>query len=322
MSQHKHFEIMCAVAAVGQLSPSDLAELRRHVKDCADCRGRLSEFAQVSAQALLEFGEKRRHNHRLPAGMTARFVARARAEGIPLHKSAHSLPRELFPPGWKGNIAAVLLLLAVVAGMSNHRHTPAFSTRSFVAGSKATGEAPFETESLRVRTASPLFKPKRAVPTEKSHRRFANTGGAVPGVHSSEPGLTAPLELIPARIRYSANCDQVGVKQESSFPSRASEIQEPRLFPAAHVSQQSGPVTLWFLFAQNSPPPIFPYATDRPSVFEVPSSQRGMLQPPVDWSKIHLRVLPPPARTVRLPQYQEIPEQGWPFSNEFKVDAR
>jgi hypothetical protein len=321
MSQHKQFEIMCALAAVGQLHPSDLAELRRHVKDCADCRRRLSEFAQVSAQALIEFGEKRRDNHRLPAGMTARFVARAGAEGIPLHKSAHSLPRQLFPLGWKGNIAAALLLLAVIAGMSSRSHRSAFSKPFFFAGSKATGEVPLE-ESLGVRTTSASLQPTKVAQRDKNHRRFAATRRAVAEVHSSELELTAPLELIPARIRYLANCDQAGVKLESPFLARADEVQKPRLLQASDVFQQTGPVTPWLLFAQNSPPPVFPYTTDRPSVFEVPGSQVGVPQPAVDWSKIHLRVLSTPLRTVRLPQYQAIPEQRWPLSNEFHIDAR
>ncbi len=319
MSQHEQFEIMCAFAAVGQLDPSDLAGLRRHVEDCADCQRRLSEFAQVSAQALLLFGEKCSNKHRLPAGMTARFVARARAEGIPLQKSADSLPRELFHSlGWKGNIAAALLMFAIVAGISNRIHTPAFSTSPSAVGANATAKIPLEPKAARVRS-SRLLEPKLAVRRAKDHRRFENAGPTVARVQSSELAFTTSLGLTPSSARYSANCDQGGVKPDSSLFSRAAEIKEPRLFKALATSHETGPVAPW-LTSLNSLPPVFLYTTDRQ--FFLRSSQMGMSEPNIDWSKIRLGVLSESSRSKRLPQYQEVPEQRWPFLNEFKLDAR
>jgi|ERR1700722_494469 len=306
MSQHKQFEIMCALAAAGQINPSDLAGLRQHIEDCADCQRRLSEFAQVSAQALMLFGEKCGYKHRPPGGMTARFVVRARAEGIPLQKSADSLPHELFHSlGWKGNIAAVLLILGVVAAISNRSHAPASSTSSVVAGANATGKVPLEPNSVRGPSASRLLEPKQIIRRAKDHRRFESTRGNVPGVYSSGLTFTASLGLTPSITRYSAKCDQGGVKTDSSLFSRIA------------TSQQNGANTPWLL-SQNSPT-VFLYTTDRLSFLR--SSQMGMSKPDVDWSKIRLGVLSESSRSNRLPQYQ-VPEQRWLFSNEFKLDTR
>jgi hypothetical protein len=317
MSQHKQFEIMCALAAVGQINPSDLAELKQHSEDCIDCKRRLSEFAQVSAQGLMLFGEKCSYKRRPPEGMTGRFVVRARVEGIPLQKFADSLPRELFHSlGWKGNIAAALLMLAVVAGISNRSHAPAFSISSVVARPSATGEVLPEPKSARVLSTSRSLESKQVIRRAKDHLRFESTRGSVPGAHSSELPFTASLGL-PSSARYSANCDQSGVKTDSSLFSKATEPNDPRLFKVLAAPQQTGPKTPWLL-SLNSPT-VFLYTTDRPSFLG--GSQMGISQPNVDWSKIRLGVLSESSRSERLPQYQ-LPEQKWPFSNEFKLNTR
>jgi hypothetical protein len=318
LSQHKQFEIMCALAAVGQINPSDLAELKQHSEDCIDCKRRLSEFAQVSAQALMLFGEKCSYKHRPPEGMTGRFVVRARAEGIPLQKVADSLPRELFHSlGWKGNIAAALLVLAVVAEISNRSHAPAFSTSSVVARPTATGEVPSEPKSVRVLSTSRSLESKPVIRRAKDHRRLESTRGSVPGAHSSELAFTASLELTPSSARYSANCDQSGVKTDSSLFSKVTEANAPRLFKVLATPQQTGPKTPWLL-SLNSPS-VFLYTTDRPSFLG--GSQMGISRPNVDWSKIRLGVLSEFSRSEHLPQYQA-PEQKWPFFNKFKLDTR
>lgn len=307
MSQHKQFEIMCALAAVGQLSPSDLAGLSQHVEACAECQRRLSEFAQVSAQALMLFGEKFGNSHRPPAGMTARFVTRARAEGIPLQTSADSQPREfLYSLGWRGSIAAALLMLAVIAGMLNRGQTPAFSRSAIVAGSNGTGEVTFEPKSAQARS-SRLLKPKQVARRANDHRRFETTGDTVEGVQPSEL-LFATLGLTPSSARYSANCDQGEVKLDSSLFSKDNDVRKPRLFKAFATSQQTSPVAPW-LISLNSLPPVFLYSTDRESFPGERSPHVGMPKPNVDWSRIPLGVFPKFSKPDRLPQYQEMPEQ-------------
>jgi hypothetical protein len=225
---------MCALAVVGQLSASDLAGLSQHVEACAHCQRRLSEFAQVSAQALMLFGEKFSNCQRPPAGMTTRFVMRARAEGIPLQKSAGSQLREfLCSIGWRENVAAALLMLAVVAGISNRRHTPPISTPAIEARSNVTGEVTLEPKSAQVRL-SRLLNPEHVAPQAKDHRRFETTASTVERVQPSGLTSTTSLGLIPSSARYSANCDQGEVKLYSLFPTVA-EANEPSPFQGVRL---------------------------------------------------------------------------------------
>jgi hypothetical protein len=78
---HEQYEELCALAASGQASPVELADLKVHLDECPECRALALDFTQVSAQALSQLAAKRL-NCRVPTGMTRRFVARARSEGI------------------------------------------------------------------------------------------------------------------------------------------------------------------------------------------------------------------------------------------------
>src|SRR5260370_7445051 len=97
MSQHEKFEVMCAMAVIGQSDDGELGELDQHLETCADCRRRLSDFAQISAQALPLYKKEDYRYSRSPRQMTARFVIRARGEGIPLTAPAPSRTSESTP---------------------------------------------------------------------------------------------------------------------------------------------------------------------------------------------------------------------------------
>jgi hypothetical protein len=127
--EHKQFEIMCALAVVGQVNDADLGDLKLHIAGCVACQSRISDFAQISAQALPLSGEKY-GNQRYPKAMIARFVERTRAEGVPLGGSGQTLPSELLIQslGWKGNLAAAQLLIMIIAsGVSKFVHSRAQS---------------------------------------------------------------------------------------------------------------------------------------------------------------------------------------------------
>jgi len=159
MNEHQNFEIICALVVVGQASDSDLRELNRHLQACIDCQNRLSDYAQISAQALPLSG-KRHGKARPPKAMTTRFVERARAEGIPLaavkpsfmsHWSFQSL-------AWKESLAAAVLLLAIIAGgISRFVHSRArWANSSTVAHSELTSEPSTPTQIVADRS-----EPKR-----------------------------------------------------------------------------------------------------------------------------------------------------------------
>lgn len=85
MSTHEHYEELCTLAVSGQASPEELTDLRSHLEACPECRAVAYDFTQISAQGLAQVAAKRL-NSPIPSGMTGRFVARARSEGIQMSR--------------------------------------------------------------------------------------------------------------------------------------------------------------------------------------------------------------------------------------------
>jgi hypothetical protein len=81
LNTHEQYEELCALAASGQASQDELTELRSHLETCPTCRSATYDFSQISAQALSQLAAKHQHCQ-IPSGMTQRFMARARSEGI------------------------------------------------------------------------------------------------------------------------------------------------------------------------------------------------------------------------------------------------
>jgi hypothetical protein len=117
LNTHEQYEELCALAASGQASQDDLEDLRSHLDACPSCRSAAYDFNQISAQALSSLAAKRLHCQ-IPSGMTQRFAARARSEGIDL--SRHHSPQSA-PPSRLGRlklisaaVAAMILVAAVL----------------------------------------------------------------------------------------------------------------------------------------------------------------------------------------------------------------
>lgn len=115
MKEHNEYRILCGLAAAGEVASDDMEELNRHLQECDDCRLLLSEFVQVSAQALPLLVD---HEPATPRGMKARFIERARAEGVPLRspESLLSGVSFLFRPqlAWAAIATAGLLIWVTV----------------------------------------------------------------------------------------------------------------------------------------------------------------------------------------------------------------
>ena len=125
MNTHEQYEELCALAASGQASQDELEDLRSHLETCPSCRSATYDFTQISAQALSQLAAKHLQCQ-IPSGMTQRFVARARSEGIELTRE--NVPRApatnhrwLFAT--IGAVAAVVLI-AVFLTISRRKSTP------------------------------------------------------------------------------------------------------------------------------------------------------------------------------------------------------
>lgn len=95
----------------GQLDPSDRTALEGHLSVCEDCRTEFSDIALIVAE-ITSLADKSRPGPVSP-GLTERFVARARTEGIPL--SSPSSNREVTRSRSRnGNLFALLAVAALV----------------------------------------------------------------------------------------------------------------------------------------------------------------------------------------------------------------
>jgi hypothetical protein len=90
MPEHERFEELCAVAAIGQLSEAELAELAEHLKSCFTCRRTASEFAFLLNGLPIEEGNAEEGNTAdvLSSSHRAKFLARACGEGVKFSRMA------------------------------------------------------------------------------------------------------------------------------------------------------------------------------------------------------------------------------------------
>ena len=114
MNTHEQYEELCALAASGQASADELNDLRSHLEGCPNCRSAAYDFTQISAQGLAQVAARRLHCD-IPAGMTQRFVARARSEGIEMSRekvAPIAKPRRVGVFAGVYAVAAVIVLVA------------------------------------------------------------------------------------------------------------------------------------------------------------------------------------------------------------------
>src|SRR5260370_1223118 len=92
MQNHEHFEELCALAAVGQLSPDEYGELEMHLTDCGGCRETLRDMTVVTdswipATSRLDHGVST-VQLRSTSSLRENFLARARDRGINLTRQS------------------------------------------------------------------------------------------------------------------------------------------------------------------------------------------------------------------------------------------
>jgi hypothetical protein len=124
LDPHQRYVELCALAAAGQLNGAEVAELNQHLAVCPECRESVRDFAYLCVQVLpaclagADVG--------LPAGMTERFIARARSEGIQISdrakgaivpKSKESPPRNVWKTAFWAAVAASLFIGGILAWM-------------------------------------------------------------------------------------------------------------------------------------------------------------------------------------------------------------
>jgi hypothetical protein len=340
MNDHRKFEILCALIVVGQGSDADLRELGGHVQDCVDCQNRIADFAQISAQAL-PLSAERYNKPRSSNAMTARFVERARAQGIPLQESDRLLPTDLSSglPTWNRHLAAALLLVAVVAGgISKSIHGRAPSTSAKLEFPNAQSEPTRSTQQQHT----------KRVPAPRSTR--TSHAGSVRSVVSptlpdvQQESHSYGAEQVLQSFQYAANRNQghapfnvelfpAAAKSEHSRLLQLSDPDSGRpwfdapslmssLELAAEANDWGTAITehrpTFAMISLNSPPPVFRFLSGQGIQSDTPHHRSESI-PSIDWYQVW------PAQAESLRHLNDPPESRpgvfaplSPFSQEFK----
>lgn len=126
--EHEVYEVLCTLAATGQLAASEKATFDKHRLHCPDCRDQLQDLISIGVQLQLDIHAT---SASMPTGSPERFRARAIREGI----APRSTPARPSPSYALAAAAAVFVIVATLAFMPH--------------GRKATG-------SFAVSTAAPI----------------------------------------------------------------------------------------------------------------------------------------------------------------------
>ena len=129
--EHSHFEELCMLASVGQISPPEHQELSEHMRECARCREAYDDYLQLTHEQLPLLAAEQIAAPQAGGildgiaarGYKARFAARARNRGIeiaprPVRTGVWSLPPALY---YKLGSAAIIVVLVAMVGSMSHR---------------------------------------------------------------------------------------------------------------------------------------------------------------------------------------------------------
>jgi hypothetical protein len=166
LSSHEHYEELCALAATGQASEMELQDLRSHLEECPSCRAAAYDFSTISSQGLATLAANRLHNP-IPAGMTQRFLARARSEGVVISRGARTtVDRHRWPLFTRlsamGAVAALFIVCAVLIIVK-----PQFSHPSAISSHPAA----IESSALPRADAEPARAPDEELKKELASAR-------------------------------------------------------------------------------------------------------------------------------------------------------
>ena len=121
-SGHESFEQLCTLLAIGDADQDQQACMDEHLRVCQQCRLFLRDVTRIGGELLERSADP---NISMPAGMTERFIARARTEGVPL--SSHLTVSKAAPNSTKSKsrmywfpvcatVACTLVAVLFVAG--------------------------------------------------------------------------------------------------------------------------------------------------------------------------------------------------------------
>jgi hypothetical protein len=209
---HDDFEVLCALAASGDLTMAEYADLREHLRDCLSCQGCLLEMRRL-AIPLLFAQQLKTPGKQLRKGLQERFAERAIREGIPLSPRYQGVGFSAL-----GAVTVVLVVLLLVTATLQHSPARRSVVDSGVA-EPAQVSAPLRTPN----SIASLPVPARVRRIRRDHR----SSSAVPPVTKPElpPILLAALSGHQFTLTLSSR--NLGVR---AYPS-STTIKLPEVVP-------------------------------------------------------------------------------------------
>jgi hypothetical protein len=216
---HTHYEELCALASVGQISPLQYRELSDHMRDCADCRDAYTDLLDLTHIRLpiAAGGEASTAN---PAGLLARamgkdykarFLARAKEQGINI-SSTQDVRRGFWTnsPRLPYQHAAAMV---IVAGVLSHRWKDANARNAAL----STRVAQLSEQNAELKTqAESLSKGKQTVETDLLKTRNSSSD-MVARLHELEEQIKKnQLEIQAANAQLVTASDQ-GTEREQKL---------------------------------------------------------------------------------------------------------
>jgi hypothetical protein len=265
MTDHEPYEVLCALAATGQLAAPEKANFDDHCIQCPACRRQLQDL--ISIGLLLQV-DAAIHAISTPiaAGSLERFRARAMREGIALR----SVPAPPSPSYALASAAAVFVIVAALVFMPGRRKTPESLAISAAAPIPIRQSLPL---SVIARKSTP--RPSKGIHSHFVRHRL------VPHVDIgvNEAGLTAQQFPQGITAGYSFFGPESATKSLSTRYSALdrSQISHLSLFPKLN---DSGTTNLASIGASNHPIDIastlktFDFAANiRQVYFQLPTAQ-------------------------------------------------
>jgi len=252
---HEHFEELCALAALGEISADQGLELKAHLAVCDSCRAEQSDFKRMLSELLPLAAPKPGLAERLHfllhgSAYRKRFEARAAAEGIVFSSR---------PPSYRLPFAAAACALAAVIAFSGFalretraRYAAVSADRAQLSARVAELEQRMAVSSV---PAAPVAAPPAPVHDDSPLRReLARAREAYETARAEVQNLADQLKQETSRVSgfeaelmeaKSAEAREAGKLREAELAlSRAATelaaLRRSRADDAANLAQQQG----------------------------------------------------------------------------------
>jgi hypothetical protein len=137
VSKHEQYEELCTLAMIGEVSPAEMQDLRRHLGECADCREQYREFIEFLLPQLSLASDNDpialdQYTERETERLRSNFLARAENQGLEFSSPAlegveerkHPVVRAPSRPSrirWQLALGASVAGLLFAGGYFTHR---------------------------------------------------------------------------------------------------------------------------------------------------------------------------------------------------------